>query len=333
MASHSTPQTGPNAVGHKNPATALMTGIVDLFSKRGRIAPLRDDERIDGKVCLVTGASNGLGKAIAIQLAERGGHVILACRSRIPEAGEEIKRASGSDAVEMIHVDLADLASVDAMCDDLAKRGVVLDIAVLNAGLMPAKSRATAQGHEVMFGVHFLANRKLLDRWCADGVLKTDGRATQRPRVIFVSSEAHQSASAIDFDDFGAYVDYGLKDGMAQYAASKLYLSTFASELSRRLNPDEGLRVGVHSLCPGPIASNIAHEAPRFLKPLVGPLMKLVFPSPMKAAEPVVYLACCEAIEDRSGVYLHMMQEKLASEAARDPDNGRRLWDESAGMI
>ena len=82
MSEASKPTHGnPNAVGHKNPATAIITGITDLFDKKGRIPGLADDLRIEGKTCLVTGANSGLGKAVAIQLAERGGRVLMACRS------------------------------------------------------------------------------------------------------------------------------------------------------------------------------------------------------------------------------------------------------------
>ena len=93
------------------------------------------------------------------------------------------------------------------------------------------------------------------------------------------------------------------------------------------------LQVAVHSLCPGPVATNIAREAPGFLKPIVGPMMRLLFRSPTKAAEPVIYLACARAIEGRTGMYLHMMQEKPASDEARNPENGRRLWELSAELL
>lgn len=324
---------GPSGVGHGNAATATLTGILDLFSRKGRIPGLAEDERIDGRVCLVTGANSGLGKAVAIDLARRGGHVILAGRSGIPEAGEDVKRASGSRSVEMLRVDLSDLESVSDLCDEIARRGLRLDISVLNAGLMPLRARRTAQGFEVMFAVHFLANRLLLERWLADGVIRPAAPGAQRPRVLFVSSEAHRSASPIDFERFGEFKDYGLRDGMAHYAASKLHLCTFASELSRRLNPGPDVAVAVHSLCPGPVASGIAREAPVWLKPIVQPALRLLFRSPEAAAEPVVYLACSQRIEERTGLYLHMMREKAVAPEAASPQNGALLWERSAELL
>jgi len=326
---------GASGVGHRNAASATLTGILDLLSRKGRIAGLAPDERLEGRVCLVTGASSGLGKAVAGELARRGAHVILACRSGIPEVGEEVKRASGGGSVEMVHVDLADLRSVHDLCDDLARRGVQLDVSVLNAGLMPRRARRTTQGFEVMFGVHFLANRLLIERWLADGVIRPATEASaHKPRVVFVASEAHRSAEPIDWERFGEFVDYGLRDGMGQYASSKLHMCTFASELSRRLVDARGeATVSVHTLCPGPVASGIAREAPAALKPVLGPLMKIFFRSPEAAAEPVTYLACARSIEGRTGLYLHMMREKPMSADASCPENGARIWEHSDRLL
>ncbi|OUS24639.1 hypothetical protein A9Q99_24025 [Gammaproteobacteria bacterium 45_16_T64] len=334
--------SGPNAVGHNSVISAVTTAIFDMFSNKGQLDALGDHERIEGKTCFITGANTGLGKSIAVDLAKRGGRIIMACRSGIPEAGEDVKRLSGNTNVEMIQVDLSDLNSVNALCDTLQNRGISIDIAVMNAGLMPLNSRRSDQGYELMFAVHFLANRLIMDRFIHDGIMQPcSNNTTQKdtPRIIFVSSEAHQSSDAINFDQFGAYVEYGLKEGLKHYGTSKLHLSTFAQELSRKLNPgydsnsNAPVDFAIHSLCPGPIASNIARESPRFLKPILTPIMKLFFNSPDKAAEPVVLLACSEKMGYRTGVYLHMMREKNASAHATDPQQGALLWESSQRLI
>lgn len=328
-----TTQTGANGVGHKGIISAVATALLDIFSEQHRLPPLEPGKRIDGKVCLVTGANSGLGKAVAIDLARRGGHVIMVCRNDTPTAREEIIRESGSTRIEMMRADLSDLESVSYLCDQLRARNVKLDIAVLNAGLMPLNARKSAQGHELMFAVHFLANRLMLARWLADGVIPQDRSGLNIPRVVFVSSEAHQSSAPIDFDHFAKFHDYGLKDGMKYYGLSKLHLSTFACELNRQLNESAPPKVAVHHLCPGPIASNIARESPPYIKPILSPIMKLLFRSPEKAAEPVIYLACADAMGLRSGVYLHMMKEKHPSPLAVDATNGKLLWEKSAALL
>lgn len=326
-------ESGANAVGHKNVVTAVATAIFDMFSNKGQLDPLPKGTRIDGKTCLVTGANSGLGKAVAIDLAKKGGRVIMACRGGHPEAGEDVKKASGSQSVEMIKVDLSDIKSVEAMCDQLRDKGVTIDIAVMNAGLMPLNARKSPQGFELMFAVHFLANRLMLERWVNDGVIKPDTDHDKTPRVVFVSSEAHQSSEPIDFERFGEFNDYGIKEGMKYYGLSKLHLCLFANELSRRLNPKDETQVAVHSLCPGPIASNIARESPAYLKPILSPIMKAFFRSPEQAAEPVVYLACAKDMGEKTGAYLHMMREKSTSEDALNEDSGALLWEKSASLL
>ncbi len=311
----------------------LRKAVRDRAAIRPTIEPLPDSGRIDGKTCLVTGANSGLGKAVAIDLATRGGHVLMACRSGHPDAGEDVNAASGADRVEMLRVDLSDMRSVHRLCDELRDRGTRIDIAVLNAGLMPRRARRTAQGFEIMFAVHFLANRVLVDRWLKDGTVRPAARIEEAPRIVLVSSDAHRSAEPIDFDRFGEFRDYGVRDGIKHYGASKLVMSTFATELSRRLNRDGEGHVVVHSLCPGPVNTAIAREAPLLLKLLVYPLMRLFFLPPTRAAAPVSYLCCADDAGQRSGIYLHMLTEKRPSEHATDRSNGARLWEASEALL
>lgn len=326
-------ETGNRSRNYSGIINAVSAAVIDRLSQKQTITPVPGSVRINGKVCLVTGSNTGLGKAVAIDLARRGGHVLMACRSGHPEAGDDVRRISGSDRVEMLKVDLADLDSVHRLCDRLKRRGQRLDITVLNAGLMPRSARRSPQGYELMFSVHFLANRVLIDRFLADGLIRPSVRPEQRPRIVVVASQAHRSAEAIDFEEFGAFIDYGPKDGLKYYAASKLRLCTYAHELSRRLNPDGEIRVAVNFLCPGPVNSSIAREAPAFIKPVLFPVMKLLFASPEKAARPVIYLCCAEEMGWRSGVYLHLMREKPASPLARDEAAGARLWQVSKSLL
>lgn len=312
--------------------SAVLAAIGDRRSVQATVDPVADDLRIDGKVCLVTGANSGLGKAVATDLARRGGTVLMACRGGHPAAGEDVQRASGSEQVRMLKVDLADLASVHRLCDELRVAVPEVDIAVLNAGVMPRRPSRSTQGHELMFAVHFLANRVLVDRLLADGVIKPSKTSRHVPRIVVVSSEAHRSADAIDFSRLGAFTRYRFSDGLKFYGLSKLVQCTYVHELSRRLNPQGSVQVAVHALCPGPINSAIAREAPLLLKPILRPVMKAFFARAEGAAAPVIYLCCSPAAGQRIAIYMHMMREKELSPEARDPGNGARLWAESAAM-
>ena len=321
-------------IGNGNVVSAMIKAISDLRNpKIPDVSPLPDDVRIDGKTCLVTGANSGLGRAAAIELARRGGNMILACRPGHTETCDEIRRLSGSGAVELIEVDLSDLRSVHRCCDDLHRRGIRIDIALMNAGVMSRRSRRTPQGYEVMFAVNFLASRVMIDRWLQDGVIRPSRRADETPRIIFVASDSHRSAQPIDFDRFGAYTEHGMSESMRQYAGSKLILCTFATELSRRLNASERVDVAVHALCPGGVATNIAKDGPALLKPIVNATLRRLFQSPEEAVGPVVYLCCAAEAGNTTGMYLHMMHRKRVSPNASDPDNGARLWKASEALV
>lgn len=328
-------------IGHKGVFSSLVTAVVDRFTKVELLTTIDNAVRLDGKTALITGASSGLGKAVAIDLARRGARVILACRSGIPEVGQEIARRSGArpGSVEMLRVDLADLRSVVALSDTLVQRGETLDLVICNAGLMPAKAQKTPQGFEVMFSVHYAANHILLRRLLRAGVIPNDvfahnGRTgTAIPRVVFVSSETHRSSSGIDFDQFGAFVDYGVSDGIARYGDSKLVMCTFAKALEQKLRTEKGPSVAVHCLCPGPIDSGIVRDAPAFLMPLVSVVMRTFFPSPEAAAVAVSYLAAAPELDGESGWYLHQMQRKQIAALAADPRNTERLWRQGERLL
>lgn len=309
---------------------AIIVALKNRLAQRvNEVEPVPADLRIDGKTCFITGANSGLGKAVAVDLARRGGNVILACRPGHDGLEREIQDLTGSKEIEVMQVDLADLESVHALCDELRDQRVKVDIAVFNAGLMTREAVQTPQGYDTMFVVHFLSSRVIVDRWMRDGILEA-GR--EIPRLVFVSSEAHRSSHAIDFDRLGAFVPFAMKESLKHYGVSKLVLCTYATELSRRLNGDE-VSVAVHSVCPGGVATNIARDAPAWLAPLVDPVMKMCFPSPDKAIAPITYLSCSEEAGRSSGMYLHMMQRKPVSESAGNEANGAQLWEISEELV
>jgi NAD(P)-dependent dehydrogenase (short-subunit alcohol dehydrogenase family) len=324
-----------------NPITATLAGLIDNL--RTGAPQLGDVGDLGGRTCLVTGANSGLGKAVAIDLARRGARVLMACRSGIPEAGEEVKAASGSQTVEMLPVDLSDFASVHRLCDQLRDRQLRLDVTVLNAGVMPRRAQRTKQGFELMFQVNYLANVVLLDRLLSDGVIanRAFGKsargngvtAGRRPRIVIVASEVHRTAKPLDLATLGDYVEYGVLDGTAQYGYNKLALCTFATELSRRLRSDGGVDVAVHALCPGPVDSNMTREAPKWILPILKLITRKFFAAPAVAARPVVYLAGADEIEGQTGLYLHMTRKKEAAPHARDAAIGRQLWDVNQRLI
>jgi NAD(P)-dependent dehydrogenase (short-subunit alcohol dehydrogenase family) len=265
----------------------------------------------------------------------------MACRSGIPEAGEEVRAQSGGGSVEMMHVDLSEFDSMAAFCDQLRDRKLTLDVAVFNAGVVPVTSRTNKHGLDLMFAVNFLAKFVVLHRLLGDGVIPNEvyghnSRAEDPPRLIFISSETHRSSIPIEFDTFGEPIEYGVTDGVKYYGLSKLHLTTFFHELSRRLNPGGSggnPDVCVHALCPGAVNSNMAREAPSWLKPVLKPVMALFFQSPEKASIPVDYLVASDEMGEKTGEYMHMMRFKESSQASMDPDKGALLWNKTEALL
>lgn len=240
----------------------------------------------------------------------------------------------------MVRVDLTDLDSMHALCDTLRGRRVILDTVVLNAGLAARNARPTRHGFETMFAVNYLAKVVLLTRLLGDGTIPNRvfassprGQDGRRPRVVLVSSEAHRSARAIDLARLGEFEPFGIRRSLSEYGHSKLLLCTFATELARRLSPGGEVEVGVHALCPGPVHSNMAREAPIWAKPILMPLMRLLFRSPARACEPVLFLATAEALEGETGTYLHMLRRKRPREDALDPLVGSALWEATEALL
>ena len=309
---------------------ATLAGIMDLFRKQKNAVVLRDDELISGKNVLITGASSGLGLEAAVQLAGRGAHVWMVCRSGIPEKGEYVKKVSGNTHVHMLHADLSDLDSIQHLVEQLRTFGVKLDMVIENAAVVPAKSRKTRQGLEEMFVVNFLSKYLFIRLLLQHDLFQTHDNI---PRIIFVSSESHRNPKGFDWEGFGKYKSYSMGKTVELYGYYKLLMTTFANELSRRLNPGGQMRYAIFALCPGPINSNIAREAPAVFKPLLKLIFGIFFRSPRVAVKPVAYFACSAEVGTQPIDYLFLMSRKEMDEKSVDSENGQRLWELSEELL
>lgn len=316
---------------YNNPFTATYKGISDLFKKQERVGVLSPDDRLDGKRVLITGSSSGLGFATATQLASLGAEVIMAVRSGIPQKGMEVKQKSNSDKVHMLHVDLSDFDSIKKLVDGLKSTYDKIDILICNAALVSKKARKTKHGLEEMFSVNYLAKFVLVNLLLKEDCFNTKGN--DLPRIIFVSSESHRNPDGFEWDTFGEFQDYGMGKSVERYGYYKLLMTTFAQELSRRLNPNQRSEYSVFALCPGPVNSNIAREAPALFQPLLKIVFGIFFRSPEQACEPVVYLAASKEVEGKATDYLFLMSRKDVDEKTVDLENGQRLWEMTENLL
>ncbi len=312
---------------YNNPFSATLTGILDLFKRQMPSGELRQEDRLDGKVVLIDGASSGLGFAVAIDIARRGAKVIMACRSGIPEKGEEAKRLSGSENISMVPVDFSDTSSIQRLTE-IIKAMDPIDIYICNAGIVPKKSRKTLQGFEEMFMVNYLSKFYFIQLLLKNNIFKESGNS----RIVIVSSESHRNPEKFEWGEFGVYKNFSIGKSVALYGYYKLLLTTFAVELARRLK-EQDLKISVFALCPGPINSNIAREAPKLFHPLLKLVFSLFFRSPAKAAVPVVYLAASPDMEGKSFDYFFLMTRKTVDEKASNGENRKHLWQVSEEIL
>ena len=311
---------------YNNPLQAILTGISNLFRKQEKVGELTPAERIDGKTVVVDGASSGLGFAVATELAKRGARIIMVCRTGIPEKGEEVKRRSGSKDVFMLQVDFSDIHSIQKLVTEIKDHYSPIDILISNAGIVAKRNRMTPQGIEEMFMVNYLSKYMFVRLLLQNGCFR-DAEVNAVPRILFVSSETHRNRKEFSWDTFGINKPYTMGQSVELYGYYKLMLTTFASELSRKLNKNAMVNCSVFALCPGPVNSNIGREAPLIFQPLMKLVFAIFFRSPAKAAIPVIWLAASKDIEGKPFDYLFLMSRKEIDRKAADPANGQRLWE------
>lgn len=308
-----------------NPVVAALAGVKDFFRKQDLADQLKDADRIDDKVCLVTGANSGLGYAVAVDLAKRGGKVILANRRHLEISEAKARKEGGSNKVYGKYLDLSKIETIHAFVDELKKDQLQLDILILNAGVALPKARKTESGLEEMFLVNYLSNFILLNLLLKEKLI---GSGANFPRIVLISSDSHQGSSHIDFDEFGEYFDYGVSQGINYYSYYKLVLNTLALEFSRRLNNGQ-VKYGVNVICPGPVNTNIIKEAPWILRMILGSIFSIIFKKPSDAAKAVVYMAVSPDYEGLTEEYLHMFNKKRMDEKVYLPEEGKKLWEAS----
>ena len=309
-----------------NPVIAALHGFLDLFRKQELADRFLPTDRFDGKTVLVTGANSGLGFAIAVEAARRGAQVIMACRRQIPEAGEKVKKLSGSDQVVMKYLDLSKIDTIHDFVSDLKAQGTVLDVVYLNAASAAPKSRKTPSGLDELFLVNYFSNFILSNLLLTKKLIIPS--VDKQPRLIFISSDSHRDSSAIDYDEFGKYFEYGISKAISNYSYFKLVLNTFATELSRRINETE-VSVQVNCICPGPVNTNIIKETPWLIRIMLRAIFTIIFRSPPKAVLPVIYMGSSADFRDTTNQYLHMFIKKRMDEKVYDQKEGMSLWEAS----
>lgn len=272
------------------------------------------------KVCLVTGANSGIGKATAEGLAGMGATVVMLCRDRGrgESAREDVARKTGSGTVDLIIADLGSLKAVRDAAEAFKAHYDRLDVLINNAAIVPRKREVTADGFEAQFGVNHLAPFLLTN-------LLRDVLTRSAPsRVVNVASTVHHGAT-LDFNDMQSEKGYS---AIRVYGRTKLANVLFTYELARRL---EGTGVTANCLHPGVVRTNILRDLPGPLR-AAAKAASLFFLGPEKGAQTTLYLAASPDVEGVTGKYFDQGKEAKSSPASYDREAAARLWEISARL-
>jgi len=244
------------------------------------------NDTMNGKICLVTGATNGIGKATAQALAQMGATVVIVGRNPAKCAAvvSEIKQISGNDAVEALIADLSIMAQVRHVADQFKAKYQQLHVLVNNAGGTFFKRQVTAEGFEKTFALNHL-NSFLLTSLLLDTL-----KASAPARIVNVASDAHKGAH-LDFDDLQS--EKG-RFSLKAYGRSKLATVVFSYELARRLS---GTGVTCNVLHPGLVYTGFASNMGAVPSAIIGFFMRFVGLTPEQGAQTSVYLATSPDVE------------------------------------
>ena len=271
---------------------------------------------MQGKVCLVTGANRGIGRATVEGLARQGATVLMVCRTR--EEGEaakaEIGTTTGNGKLELFVADLSVQASVRQVVEAIKAIHSRLDVLVSNAGTFQLQRSMTADDIETTFAVNHLAGFILVNE-LADLL-----RASAPARVVIVASEAHQRVS--DPEDWVSVRGY---NGRTAYNRSKLANVVFCYDLAHRL---EGSGVTVNCCHPGWVNTRVLETMyDRWWLHWLWPLARKFFTvTPAEGARAVLHLATSPELEGVTGKYFKGEQPVTSSLISHDPVIGARLW-------
>jgi len=288
---------------------------------------VQDMPDLAGRVAVVTGASSGIGYETARGLAERGAHVILACRddARAQVAMSRIGSSVRMDRVQRMHLDLGSLRSIRTFVDSFGSEHSDLHLLVNNAGVMLVPYGSTEDGFERHMGVnylgHFALTGLLLDR-----LLSTPGS-----RIVSVSSLAHGAGRIDPYDLMGEKRRYS---AFAAYARSKLAILLFTQELARRLPVGGPLAVAAH---PGGAATDLGRRMTE--RPIYGfllPVLEWLSQSPAQASRSILRAATDQGAVGAAyygpgrlfGMWGRPVVARL-SRRAFDRSLAERLWDVS----
>jgi retinol dehydrogenase 12 len=276
---------------------------------------------LTGKICLVTGSSQGIGYETAADLAGLGAHVIIISqnRERAQDAQHRITAEFGEDAARFYVADLSVHTQVDQLAQKIIQDYSRLDVLINNVGGWFSKYQESADGIEMTFALNHLSYFLLTGRLLP--LLQQSSPA----RIINVSSDAHRQAKGIQFEDIQFQHKYRV---FSAYAHSKLANVLFTYELTRGL---KGTDLTVNALHPGFVKTQLYRNF-GLMTPLVNLLADLFGKNAVEGAQTSIYLANSPEVAGITGKYFSDCEPQDSSPASYDVSQAKKLWELSEEM-
>ena len=272
---------------------------------------------VEGKNCLITGATSGIGRSTALALSEMGANIFFIARNqkKAEELSEGIEKVSGKSPNAII-ADLSSFKQIERAAEEYKSLNKPIDVLLNNAGIMNTERRVTEDGLEEVFAVNHLAYF-LLTNLLIEKILESGLK-----RVVNVSSDAHRFLKSMNFDDLHSEKEFKM---FTAYGQSKLANILFTKKLST-LYQDKGLTT--NCLHPGFVSTSIGTQNKNrpFLAHLIKWISPLIGKTSDKGAETSIYLCSSEEVSNTSGEYFIDCKKAPITKGAESKEDAERLW-------
>ena len=275
------------------------------------------------KVVVITGATNGIGKAAALEIAVHQPKLLLTYRNKDLADGlvAELKAITPNISVELIYCDFSEQVSIRDCAKEILSLQGKIDVLVNNAGVVNTAYHETSEGIENTFAVnhlgYFLLTNLLL------GAMK----GSEESRIINVSSAAHSFVKDMNWENINFKNDFG--QGLHVYGQSKLANLLFTRHLAIKLSTDN---VSVNAIHPGGVNTALGSQNKALFGKILKTMLKPFFRSPLKGASSIVYLAT-KNDDGITGEYFVDCKQAKSSSYSHNLQEAQKLWDLSEQLV